>query len=180
MKSTRSLPQARRLARRASRRAACQRLRGITRDPLAPLGRRTSKTTLNNNGSGQGETPMTATCNGANRMSAISLQMGGQTQTYHLSYDAQGNLTQKQHASNASDTTQYSWDASNRLVQITQAAVTATGKPSLNASYQYDAFGRRIQATLQMGSNAPQTVQYLYEGSQALGEIRNGNLSHHG
>jgi RHS repeat-associated protein len=42
----------------------------------------------------------------------------------------------------------------------------------------YDAFGRRIQTTLSKNGQPPETVQYLYEGSQALGEIRNGSLSH--
>ena len=37
---------------------------------------------------------------------------------------------------------------------------------------------RRIQTRIASGSNPAQTVQYLYEGSQALGEIRDGKLSH--
>ena len=37
---------------------------------------------------------------------------------------------------------------------------------------------RRIQTRIASGSNPAQTVQYLYEGSQALGEIKDGKLSH--
>jgi RHS repeat-associated protein len=49
---------------------------------------------------------------------------------------------------------------------------------SSQASFLYDAFGRRIQTTISKNGQPPETVQYLYEGSQALGEIRNGSLSH--
>ena len=45
-------------------------------------------------------------------------------------------------------------------------------------SFTYDAFDRRIQSSIARGSNPAQTVQYIYEGSQALGEIRDGKLSH--
>ena len=41
-----------------------------------------------------------------------------------------------------------------------------------------NAFGRRFQSSIAQGANPTQTVQYLYEGQQALGEIRNGQLSH--
>jgi RHS repeat-associated protein len=150
------------------------------------LGRRTSKTTLNNNGTGQGETPMQASYDSANRMGSITLTIGTATKTYSLSYDAAGNLTSKQNSQDANDKTTYTWDASNRLSQISQTAAgsTATGTSSttaisiLNASFTYDAFGRRIQSSISQGSNPVQTVQYLYEGAQALGEIRNGQLTH--
>jgi RHS repeat-associated protein len=141
-------------------------------------GRRTSKTTLNNNGvSTTGETPFSATYDAANRMSAISLNIAGSTKSYSLSYDANGNLTQKQNTTDANDKTLYSWDASNRLSQLQQS-----GAAPIAATFLYDAYGRRIQASITRGvpsaSNLPDTVQYLYEGQQALGEIRNGNLSH--
>ncbi len=45
-------------------------------------------------------------------------------------------------------------------------------------SVTYDALGRRIQTSISQGGQAPQTVQYLYEGAQALGEIRGGTLTH--
>lgn len=61
------------------------------------------------------------------------------------------------------------WDSNNRLTQITQ--------PGLTASFSYDAFGRRIQSSITKGGSTS-TVQYLYEGLQSLGEIRDGKLSH--
>ena len=133
-------------------------------------GQRTGKTSLNNNSVGQGETPMTATYDSANRMTAIALTAGGASKTYTLSYDLNGNLTQKQNSVDASDKTIYTWDANNRLLQISQ--------PGLSAAYSYDVFGRRVQSVLTVAGQAPATVQYLYEGRQALGEIREGQLSH--
>ncbi len=138
-------------------------------------GRRTSKTALNNNGLGASESPMTATYDAANRMTAISLNMAGQTKTYTLSYDTNGNLTSKQNTAQPTDKTIYTWDASNRLSQIAQTGATQAN--SLNASFTYDAFGRRIQSSISKAGQAAQTVQYLYEGQQSLGEIRNGALT---
>ena len=96
--------------------------------------------------------------------------------TYCLAYDPAGNLTQKQNTGDPTDKTSYTWDASNRLSQIAQTGAAAAN--ALNASFTYDAFGRRIQSSIAQGGNPAQTVQYLYEGQQALGEIRNGQLSH--
>jgi RHS repeat-associated protein len=65
-------------------------------------------------------------------------------------------------------TTRYSYDAAGR-----RNAKTYT--------LSYDAMGRRIQSSItKTGQGATQTatVQYLYEGAQALGEIRDGRLSH--
>ena len=93
----------------------------------------------------------------ANRMTAFTLGIAGQTKSYALSYDA-----------------------NNRLSQIAQTGATTASNPSgnLSASFTYDAFDRRIQSSIAQGSNPAQTVQYLYEGSQVLGEIRDGKLSH--
>ena len=133
------------------------------------MGQRTSRTTLNGNGTGASETPMTASYDAANRMTGVTLSIAGTTKTYALSYDPNGNLTQKANASDSNDKTLYSWDANDRLTNITQ--------PDLNASFSYDAFGRRIQATITKTGQAAATVQYLYEGAQALGEIRDAKLS---
>ena len=141
-------------------------------------GRRTGKTSLNNNGTGQGETPMSATYDAANRMTSLTLTVGAATKTYALSHDAAGNLTQKQNTADTSDKTTYAWDASNRLSQLTQTGATASN--SISASFTYDAYGRRIQSSITQGSQggqAAQTVQYLYEGQQALGELRGGQLT---
>lgn len=93
------------------------------------------------------DTPFTATYDAANRM----LTYNG----YALSYDANGNLIQR-------DTGQgpvtYSWDARNRLTQISG--------PNGTANFKYDALGRRIEKTVN-----GQTVQYLYDGDQAIAEL---------
>ena len=68
-----------------------------------------------------------------------------------MSYDPAGNLTQKQNTLDASDKTTYTWDASNRLSQIAQTGATAAN--TLNASFTYDAFGRRIQSSIAQGGN---------------------------
>jgi YD repeat-containing protein len=132
-------------------------------------GQRTAKTTLNNHGTGAQDTPMTATYDAANRMSTVTLNIGGASKSYTLTHDANGNLTTKQNTADSQDKTTYTWDSNNRLTQITQ--------PGLTASFSYDAFGRRIQSSITKGGNTS-TVQYLYEGLQALGEIRDGKLSH--
>ena len=130
-------------------------------------GQRTAKTTLNNNGinngTGTSETPMSATFDSANRMTGISLNMAGATKTYALSYDSNGNLTQKQNSADAADKTTYAWDTSNRLTQLTQTGATAANSNNdrIDASFSYDAFGRRIQSTIAKGGQAANTVQYL-------------------
>jgi RHS repeat-associated protein len=151
-------------------------------------GQRTAKTTLNNHGSGTAETAMQATYDAANRMQSITLALsngtgngtgtgtgtGTTSQTYALGYDAEGNLTSKQNTANASDKTVYTWDAQNKLTQISQSGAQGT----VSAAFSYDSFGRRVQSSIQLGTSPATTVQYLYEGAQALGEIRNQALSH--
>ena len=51
-----------------------------------PKEQRTAKTTLNNNGTGTTETPMSASFDSANRMTGISLNIAGATKTCALSY----------------------------------------------------------------------------------------------
>ncbi len=53
----------------------------------------------------------------------------------------------------------YTWDARNRL--------TGISGPSGTASFKYDALGRRIEKTVN-----GQTVQYLYDGNQAIAELQ--------
>jgi len=133
-------------------------------------GQRTGKTALNSSGMGGAESLMTATYDTANRMMSLSLVLGTGTKTYALSYDPNGNLIEKQNTQDANDKTTYGWDADDRLVTL--------ASPDLNAAFIYDAFGRRVQATITRAGQAPATVQYLYEGRQALGEMRNGQLTH--
>jgi YD repeat-containing protein len=93
--------------------------------------------------------PLTsATYAAANRLT----QWNGTT----LTYDDNGNL-----ASEGSRT--YSWDVRNRL--------TALGGPQ-PASFQYDAFGRRISK-----STAAGTTEYLYDGAEAVQKLTGGSPS---
>lgn len=133
-------------------------------------GQRIGKTTLNNNGTGASESPMNATYDAANRMTGVTLSIGGATKSYVLTYDLNGNLVEKANVSDASDKTTYAWDSRDKLIQIVQ--------PGLTAAFSYDVFGRRIQSVIIRAGQLPAAVQYLYEGSQALGEIRDGKLSH--
>jgi RHS repeat-associated protein len=57
------------------------------------------------------------------------------------------------------------------LIRINQA-----GNATLQASYTYDVGGRRVQSSISRNGQPASTVQYLYEGNQAIGEVRNGLL----
>jgi RHS repeat-associated protein len=69
------------------------------------------------------------------------------------SYDLDGNLT-------ANGTWSYTWDAENRLTSAVSNGTTI-------ATYQYDAYNRRISKTV--GST---THQYLYDGWNLVAEVR--------
>jgi len=72
-----------------------------------------------------------------------------------LTYDANGNLT-------SDGTNTYTWNARNQLVSISGGA---------SASFQYDAFGRRVSKTI--GG----TTQYLYDGANPVQEISGSSAS---
>ena len=72
-------------------------------------------------------------------------QFGGAS----LAYDANGNLT-------SDGTNTYTWNARNQLVSISGGVA---------ASFQYDAFGRRVSKTI--GG----TTQYVYDGANPVQEI---------
>ncbi|WP_211357694.1 RHS repeat-associated core domain-containing protein [Denitratisoma oestradiolicum] len=122
-----------------------------------PDGKRIQK---NSGATSVSETPMAATYDAANRLTQLTINPGPNAKTYTLSYDPQGNLTQKQNSNDPQDSTTYTWDARGRLTQLQS--------PTHQASFQYDPLGRRISKTVN-GS----TVQYLYDGAQAIAEIRN-------
>ncbi|MES2536132.1 MAG: RHS repeat-associated core domain-containing protein [Pseudomonadota bacterium] len=112
------------------------------------------------NALGAEETPYTAMHDAANRLTRITLNPGtGNQLSYELTYDANGNLTQKQNLSAPGDTTTFQWDSRNRL--------TTLNAPGVLASFQYDVLGRRIGKTVN-----GQTTTYLYDGAQAIGEIQ--------
>jgi RHS repeat-associated protein len=104
--------------------------------------------------------PLIASYDAANRMTSVNL--GGKT--YSLTYDNNGNLIGRQNTTDAADTTTYTWDTRNRLTNITA--------PGITASFNYDPLGRRIERTVN-GS----TTTYLYDGNQAIGEVRAGQAA---
>jgi RHS repeat-associated protein len=108
------------------------------------------------------ETPITATYDAANRMTALTLTATGQT--FDLAYDTTGNLISKIDRANSSNATLYTWDSRNRLVGIVA--------PGVNATFTYDSLGRRVGRTVNGESGA-----FVYEGRQVIGELRNGMVS---
>ena len=121
---------------------------------------------------------MQAQYNQANRLTQLTLYPNTpQAKTYVLDYDLEGNLIKKQNSTDTActqDCTEYVWDANNRLAQLKINGQTT-------AVYSYDAQGRRVEASISTSNNGAaqtNTVQYIYEGNQAVGEVRNGQLSH--
>lgn len=90
-----------------------------------------------------------ATYDAANKQSGF----GSQT----LAYDQNGNLT-------TDGVNSYSWNARNQLVGMTG--------PGLNASFVYDALGRRVVKTVNSA-----TTSYLYDGGNILQEQSGGAAS---
>jgi RHS repeat-associated protein len=98
------------------------------------------------------ETPFTATYDVNNRM----LTYNGQP----LTYDDNGNLISRQTTQGAIT---YTWDAQNRLTQISG--------PNGTASFKYDARGRRIERTINGAATA-----FLYDGQQAIAELQGSSI----
>ena len=89
-----------------------------------------------------------ATYNAANRVT--------QSGTATLTYDANGHLTND-------GTNTYTWNARNELTSISGA---------VNASFQYDAFGRRVRKTINGN-----TTDYLYDGMNVVQEKVSGTAT---
>jgi RHS repeat-associated protein len=89
----------------------------------------------------------TASYNAANQQTAFGSQS--------LSYDLNGNLT-------SDGTNTYVWNSRDQLASMTG--------PGLTASFQYDAFGRRINKTVN-GT----TTSYLYDGANLVQEQSAGS-----
>ena len=86
----------------------------------------------------------------ANEMTAL--------EGYGLAYDNNGNMTSRV---DASGTTYYTWDARNRLTDISG--------PSLSASFDYDALGRRISRTVNST-----TTSFIYDGWDIIRDTTGG------
>ena len=96
--------------------------------------------------------------------------------TYTYTYDANGNETARFIDVNgtgvlqAGDTsvTQYTWDADNRLVQVTQTA-TYGGTPTQTVVYLYDAEGRWLGENIENGAGVvTHETRFVYDGDQIV------------
>ncbi len=153
---------------------AARRLASVTDDRGTVLeryaydaaGQRIEKSSLN--GASVPETPFEASYDAANRMTQITLEPGTpQAKTYDLGYNASGQLITKQNRASPADTTTYGWDTRGRL--------TSLSAPGVEASFSYDPLGRRSERRVN-----GQSTRYVYDGVQALGELRedaNGNAT---
>ncbi len=75
-----------------------------------------------------------------------------------LTFDAEGNTTS---ITDDTGTSTLQWDSRNRLVALTG--------PTVEASFSYDVFGRRVRKTVNGA-----TTQYLYDGPDVATETRDG------
>ncbi|WP_177408828.1 RHS repeat-associated core domain-containing protein, partial [Pseudomonas sp. Irchel s3f7] len=76
----------------------------------------------------------------------------------HYDYDAFGNLIRERRGTTPTSVTAYAYDSQHRLIRHTAADGRET-------SYRYDAFGRRIQKTVD-----GQTTQFFWQGDQLVAE----------
>jgi RHS repeat-associated protein len=108
------------------------------------------------------ETAFTGTYDDANRLTSITLTAAGQS--FALAYDDNGNLVRKTDLANPANVTTYTWDSRDRL--------TAINAPGIAASFTYDVWDRRTSKTVN-----GQTMGYVYDGSQVIGEVTAGAIS---
>lgn len=105
----------------------------------------------------------------------ISYNSANQMLTFNdktITYDDNGNLTS---VTNSCGTTTFAWDARNRLVAINgfTAALTSTSTcEALTANFKYDAFGRRIEKSVN-----GRTIRCVYDRADIVQEIENGVVS---
>lgn len=103
------------------------------------------------------ETPFEALYDEANRLTQITVA----GEVFSLSYDENGNLASK--SGPVSGTTSFTWNARNQLASLSRSAG--------NASFRYDAQGRRIEKTVN-----GVTTGFLYDGAQAIAELKGNSL----
>ena len=151
-----------RLTRLVYRNSTAQVLEDITYTYDA-AGQRTARSSTNPLGAN--DTPLQASYDANNRLTSLTLNPGTpQAKTYTLSYNPAGSLTSKVNNADANDRTTYTWDSQQRLTQVSTPEHTAT--------YQYDLLGRRVQRQITKPGFPPETTHYVYDGLQAVGEIR--------
>ncbi len=99
-----------------------------------------------------GETPMQATYDAANRMTAVSFPDA--SQSFAVTYDANGNVAAR---TSLGTNISYAWNTKDQLTRIT------VPNPSSSASYRYDAIGRRIERLV-----TGERTQYVFDGIEVL------------
>lgn len=76
----------------------------------------------------------------------------------HYDYDAYGNLTRERRGTGQRLVTEYHYDCEHRLIGVSLPGGST-------ASYKYDAFGRRIEKTVD-----GQTTEFLWQGERLIAE----------
>ena len=85
-----------------------------------------------------------------------------------FAYDANGNLTNEV---TAATTNGYSWDAEDRLVQIT----LFTNNTHFTSQFTYDGFGRRVQIVEKNNGTTTSTKNFVWSGRQLCEERDTAN-----
>jgi RHS repeat-associated protein len=107
---------------------------------------------------------------------AAGSQVGADNQlssdgTWTYGYDAQGNLVKKVGVSNGLTWT-YAYDNAN---QLTSATLTGAGGAVLEqASYGYDALGRRVQTSVSVNGGAAVVSKMVYDGDTLYADLAAG------
>jgi RHS repeat-associated protein len=94
-------------------------------------------------------------------------------------YNANGVRTSQSRTlpSGATETTRYSYDREDRLIQVT---TSVNGVATMEATYDYDGYGRRARKTVSYPSNssADHVITYLYDGLEIIGaQIKQGDTT---
>jgi RHS repeat-associated protein len=88
----------------------------------------------------------------------------------HYAYDEFGNLTEEKRGKGQKLTTRYYYDIQHRLIK-------AEMPDGSQASYQYDAFGRRIAKSVTSKEDTQQT-QFFWQGDKLIAEVDENSLQH--
>ncbi|MCA2015846.1 DUF6531 domain-containing protein [Vibrio tritonius] len=81
----------------------------------------------------------------------------------HYQYDEFGNLVRESRGHGGKLITDYEYDAQHRLIKVTKHDGTV-------ATYQYDAFGRRIEKSVTDKIGQNKTTEFLWQGNKLLAE----------
>ncbi|MBX9399686.1 DUF6531 domain-containing protein [Lysobacter sp. BMK333-48F3] len=128
-----------------------------------------------------------------NGFNELSKQVSPDTGTTSFGYDSAGNLARKLDARNAETT--YRYDAANRLLSMTypdetvsygydeagggaggKGRLTSLGDGSGRVRYVYDAMGRLLQKSQQLGADSNSAARKVLEYSYQLGRVSETKL----